>query len=102
MSDQPDPERLLSEALRAQAVRAPRADPDSDPVLKLLSGTDQHGLLSGRASDTVGVPPVLERPTAQQYTPMPAVAPLSAWWIVLLAVLLGLAAGAVVGLVSVL
>jgi hypothetical protein len=27
--------------------------------------------------------------------------PLSAWWIVLLAVLLGLAAGAVVGLISV-
>jgi hypothetical protein len=110
VSDQPDPERLLAEALRAQAVRAPRADPatiqpsppDSDPVLRLLSGTDaEHDLLSGRASDTVGVPPV---PTAQPY---PTVldrrpTPLSAWWVVLLAVLLGLAAGAVVGLVSVL
>jgi hypothetical protein len=109
VSDQPDPERLLAEALRAQAVRAPRAEPatqpppDSDPVLKLLSGTDaQHGLLSGRASDTVGVPPV---PQAQQhYTAQLPRSPalLSAWWIVLLAVLLGLAAGAVVGLVSVL
>jgi hypothetical protein len=101
VSDQPDPEKLLAEALRAQAVRAPRAEPppDSDPVLKLLSGTDaQHGLLSGRASDTVGVPPVPHYTAQLPRSP----APLSAWWIVLLAVLLGLAAGAVVGLVSVL
>jgi hypothetical protein len=71
-------------------------------VLKLLSGTDaQHGLLSGRASDTVGVPPVPQAPHYTAQLPR-SPTPLSAWWIVLLAVLLGLAAGAVVGLVSVL
>jgi hypothetical protein len=115
VSDEPDPERLLSEALRAQAVRAPQPAPrqpspgDGDPVLKLLSGSDSHHqLLSGRASDTDGgfrpVAP-FERPTVTDsgYTARlrNRPTPLSAWWIVLLAVLLGLAAGAVVGLISV-
>jgi hypothetical protein len=95
VSKEPDPERLLAQALRAQAVRAPRTEPvpAGEPVL--LSGGDS--LLSGRS---------VERPTAvtdSQYTAQLArSAPLSVWWIVLLAVLLGLAAGAVVGLVSVL
>jgi hypothetical protein len=105
MSEQPDPERLLAEALRAQAVRAPLVEPDtgSDPLLKLLSGNDgQYDLLSGRASDTIGI-----RPTGRPYQPPDttrlAATPvqMSAWWIVLLAVLLGLAAGAVVGLLSI-
>ncbi|HEX4701118.1 MAG TPA: hypothetical protein VH352_03230 [Pseudonocardiaceae bacterium] len=110
--EQPDPERLLAEALRAQAVRAPlEAASQPDPLLKLLSGTDaQHDLLSGRASDTIGIPPA--GPAMNQPTSLPtgpprtarlpaAAAPMSAWWIVLLAVLLGLAAGAVVGLISI-
>lgn len=122
MNEQPDPERLLAEALRAQAVRAPMpapgAAPDSDPLLKLMSGTDEHpDLLSGRASDTdqtgadythtghtLARTTGVDRPTAvtdSRYTARPAPAPLSVWWIVVLAVLLGLAAGAVVGLVSV-
>ncbi|HKN95599.1 MAG TPA: hypothetical protein VJX10_00675 [Pseudonocardiaceae bacterium] len=94
-------ERLLAEALRAQAVRAPLADPTArgpdDQVLKLFSGPD--ALLSGRASDTVGLPPVAEPGTTHLDRRS---AQLPAGWIVLLAVLLGLAAGAVVGLVSVL
>lgn len=106
MSEQPDPERLLAEALRAQAVRAPLAEggAPSDPLLKLFSGTDhQHDLLSGRASDaTVARPtgPVFGAPDTAR---LPVTGPpqLSGWWIVLLAVLLGLAAGAVIGLISI-
>lgn len=96
-----DPERLLAEALRAQAVRARLPDPAAGGEPRLLSGTDAHPeLLSGRA-DTVGVPyppPTYEPDPATVHVTRP---PLSVWWIVLLAILLGLAAGAVVGLVSV-
>lgn len=109
MNEQPDPERLLAEALRAQAVRAPMpapgAAPDSDPLLKLMSGTDEHpDLLSGRAPDTdrtLARTTGVDGPTSVTGSRYTAPAPLSVWWIVVLAVLLGLAAGAVVGLVSV-
>jgi hypothetical protein len=99
VTEQPDPERLLAEALRAQAVRAPVQSTGAvtpEQPLKLLSGTDQ--LLSGRVSETVSFP----TGTAPDTTRL-AAAPrqVSAWWIVLLAVLLGLAAGAVVGLISI-
>lgn len=132
MSDAPDPERLLAEALRAQAVQGaltepagpvpawPGAEPTEppEPLLPLLSGGEhEHHLLSGRIEDTLpgdrpgpagtarfaigaGPPapawggPNRPRPRAPE--------PLSVWWFVLLAVLLGLAAGAVVGLVSIL
>jgi hypothetical protein len=104
VTDQPDPERLLAEALRAQAVRAPVESTGlvtPDPLVQLLSGADQrHELLSGRTSDTIGFPtgPV----AAPNTTRLPAQPrQVSAWWIVLLAVLLGLAAGAVVGLISI-
>jgi hypothetical protein len=104
VTEQPDPERLLAEALRAQAVRAPvesTGPVTPAPLVQLLSGAEErYELLSGRASGTVGFPtgPVAAPPTAR----LP-VAPrqVSAWWIVLLAVLLGLAAGAVVGLISI-
>lgn len=131
MSEQPDPERLLAEALRAQAVRAPLVDPASqagarsapgtghggpvsdrgqfgppNPLVPLLSGTESHyDLLSGRTSDTLGLPAVGPRP---QGGPGPGGnaarvrKQLSGWWIVVLAVLLGAAAGAVVGLISLL
>lgn len=83
------------------------ADPGQgpDPLLKLISGTDhQHDLLSGRASDTVGIAPTGGLAFAAPHTarlPTPVQTQISAWWIVLLAVLLGLAAGAVVGLLSI-
>jgi hypothetical protein len=104
VTEQPDPERLLAEALRAQAVRAPvesTGPVTPDPLVKLLSGADErYELLSGRASETIGF---ATGPVAAPTTARLRVAPrqLSAWWIVLLAVLLGLAAGAVVGLISI-
>ncbi|HEX4722879.1 MAG TPA: hypothetical protein VH333_10220 [Pseudonocardiaceae bacterium] len=108
MSERPDPERLLAEALRAQAVRAPLVDTGhgSDPLLRLISGADQsHDLLSGRAPDTVGVPApgglAFGAPHNTARLPVTVPTQLSAWWIVLLAVLLGLAAGAVIGLLSI-
>jgi hypothetical protein len=99
VTEQPDPERLLAEALRAQAVRAPvqsTGPVTPQPPLKLLSGTDH--LLSGRVSETISF-----QPGPAPETTRLAAAPrqVSAWWIVLLAVLLGLAAGAVIGLISI-
>jgi hypothetical protein len=128
VSEQPDPERLLAEALRAQAVRAPLVDPASQPGLRsgpgtghggaasdrspfgppnplvpLLSGTDSHhDLISGRTSDTLGLPVVGPRPQAGRGNVTLVRRQLSGWWIVVLAVLLGAAAGAVVGLISLL
>jgi hypothetical protein len=102
VSEQPDPERLLAEALRAQAVRAPLPQPEpgtTDSRLGLVSESP-YGLLSGQHSYRI------ERPTsvAPRYADQPPVRrrPLPVVWIVLLAILLGLAAGAVTGLVSLL
>lgn len=81
-----------------------------DQLLRLFSGTEnEHGLLSGRADETAtgsaggAVDPVTGpvRPAAGRTTRLRAAPrPVPVWWIVLLAVLLGLAAGAVVGLIS--
>lgn len=80
-----DPEKLLSEALRAQATRAPA---DTSPV--------GYGLLSG--SD---LPPSLRPPdTTNRIVEEPRQVP--ALLILALALLLGLAAGAVVGLLTLL
>lgn len=169
MSERSDPERLLAEALRAQAIRAPltestasgaqsgqaaqsaqpvanpaadpAADPATDPatetglptdrLLGLLSGSDhQHELLSGRGPETtnpnptgpvigsfrtpspnpaVATGPVAgsaagpavrpNRPPVTGTTRLPSVpAGPSVWWFLLLAVLLGLAAGVIAGL----
>src|SRR5437763_1415541 len=130
---EPDPERLLAEALRAHAVRAPLAEssahPDTekpadttdptetdstdrasrndpatravirapigqpDPGLELLSGAD-HERLPGLGTDAIAPAsePLANAPAGTtRLAPRPA--PLSVWWIVLLAVLLGLAAG---------
>jgi hypothetical protein len=79
-----DPEKLLSEALRAQATRAPA---DTSPV--------GYGLLSG--SD---LPPALRPPEAAQPVVEEEPRQVPATLILLLALLLGLAAGAVVGLLT--
>ena len=100
MTEQPDPERLLAEALRAQAVRAPvqsTGPVTPEPPLKLFSGTDY--LLSGRVSETISFQPGTAAPETTRLAAAPR--QVSAWWIVLLAVLLGLAAGAVIGLISI-
>jgi hypothetical protein len=85
-----DPERLLSEALRAQAVRAPAPAETPQVGYGLLSGSEFPALASPApaADDTTRL-----AETAKQ---IPAVL------ILLLSLLLGLAAGAVVGLVTLL
>jgi hypothetical protein len=84
-----DPERLLSEALRAQAIRtpgtpAPTAD-KSPVVYGLLSGTD------------LNVPQAAPEETHRL---VEAPKQVSAWLVLALALFLGLAAGAVVGLLT--
>jgi hypothetical protein len=94
-----DPERLVAEALRAHAARTPlpeRTDHTS-PVLGF-------GLLSGNGVSL----PDTDEPTVR--APMVAAGTarlepargVAAGWVILLALLLGLAAGAVVGLVTLL
>lgn len=129
MSEAQDPERLLADALRAQARSAPPAGPsgttppsphpqkpvvsaDATPNLDLGASPQtrlptpemlsRYGLLSGAA------PGSLERERAALETPGAiSAAPskrasLSAYSILLLAVLLGLVTGAVVGIVTLL
>ena len=96
-----DPERLVADALRAHAARTPLPEPtDTDRTSSILGG---YGLLSGTGFG----PPPADPPTLR--TPVPdATAHLAAdrggavGWVILLAVLLGLAAGAVVGLLTLL
>jgi hypothetical protein len=88
-----DPERLLSEALRAQAIRtpgtpAPAAD-KSPVVYGLLSGTD------------LNVPQAAPQETPEEtHRLVEAPKQVSAWLVLALALFLGLAAGAVVGLLT--
>ncbi|MFD8493919.1 hypothetical protein [Amycolatopsis sp. NPDC059657] len=107
MSEGKDPERLLADALRAQAVFAPSTTPvestaGSMPPLQygLLSGTGADSLERERAaldSSTEEVtPPTVRQPVVPTQSPLPVV------WILVLAVLLGLAAGSVVGLLTLL
>lgn len=104
MSELQKPERLLSDALRAQARSAPpgatgRPAPATNlpPRYGLLSGTGAGAL----ARESASLPPAETRPAA----PAPVRAkrssePLPTYWILLLAVLLGLATGAVIGLIT--
>jgi hypothetical protein len=120
MSEPKDPEQLLADALRAQAVFAPQASPAPAPARDPEPGTDAvptsainelpsaYGLLSGASADSLereraALDAASEAPTA--YAPRPPEPPrqgaqLPAYWILLLAVLLGLAAGSVVGLLT--
>lgn len=109
MSEPKDPEQLLADALRAQAVFAPSAsrEPGTDavPTDELPSA---YGLLSGAGADSLereraALDAASEAPTAYSPPPPPLSRPsaqLPAYWILLLAVLLGLAAGSVVGLLT--
>lgn len=156
MSEPKDPERLLADALRAQAVFAPQVEhvqPDTPDTSSTGSGSTStgasaslgtsgslstgststgsasfsatdavptvtagpaelpsaYGLLSGASADSLereraaldlaeGVR-TDEHPTVRQ-RPVTGSAPLPAYWILLLALLLGLAAGCVVGLLT--
>ncbi|TNC26076.1 hypothetical protein [Amycolatopsis alkalitolerans] len=101
MSELQDPERLLAEALRAQARNAPPGTtPEPSPSLPaqygLLSGTGDGALARERAALE---PPAVRHREVQAKLPS---GPLPAYWILLLAVLLGLATGAVIGLITLL
>jgi len=125
MSEPKDPEQLLADALRAQAVFAPQASPQASPPpapeRPAEPGTDAvpasainelpsaYGLLSGAGADSLereraALDAASEAPTAYAPRPQPPparqAAQLPAYWILLLAVLLGLAAGSVVGLLT--
>ncbi|WP_372667329.1 hypothetical protein [Amycolatopsis kentuckyensis] len=121
MSEPKDPEQLLADALRAQAVFAPSASPPQSPSQSPSPSREKekdavapnelpsaYGLLSGASADSLereraALDAASEAPTA--YSPPPPPPPrqsaqLPAYWILLLAVLLGLAAGSVVGLLT--
>lgn len=128
MSEPKDPEKLLADALRAQAVFAPSAERISEtPVEKTDAGSNtaatpatelspaagegelppQYGLLSGAGADslerervaleTAETARLAEKPVA---TVESNAGPLPAYWVLLLALLLGLAAGSVIGLLT--
>jgi hypothetical protein len=117
MSEPKDPEQLLADALRAQAVFAPSASPapapkpatDAVPTSAINELPSAYGLLSGASADSLereraALDAASEAPTAFAPPPPPppprTSAQLPAYWILLLAVLLGLAAGSVVGLLT--
>ncbi|RSM66588.1 hypothetical protein DMH03_05655 [Amycolatopsis sp. WAC 01376] len=126
MSEPKDPEKLLADALRAQAVFAPSAERISESTTDKPAETDtessvpsgknelppQYGLLSGAGADSLERERVAledaetarlaERPMTTQApsAPSPSSPPLPAYWVLLLAVLLGLAAGSVIGLLT--
>jgi hypothetical protein len=114
-TEEPDPERLLAEALRAQAVRAPMpASPQVPPpehLLRLLSGTESgYGLLAGHEPTVRGAATRYQSENTQatgyaggtaattQVRRRPR--PLAVGWIVLIALLLGLLAGGAVGVLT--
>jgi len=123
MSEPKDPERLLADALRAQAVFAPQAPrPEEGTDAVPTTGVEApaelpsaYGLLSGASADSLEreraaldraeasaptTPVRPPEPATVRVAPVPGGTPLPAYWILLLAVLLGLAAGSVVGLLT--
>ncbi|MFE6617347.1 hypothetical protein [Amycolatopsis sp. NPDC057786] len=120
MSEPKDPEKLLADALRAQAVFAPSAERASETTTDKPAETDtesnlgspgehelplQYGLLSGAGADSlererVALEDAETARLAERPAPSPSSPPLPAYWVLLLAVLLGLAAGSVIGLLT--
>lgn len=116
----PEPEQLLAEALRAQARSAPgapghaggheSAEPAASPSIGpppgygLLSGADAGSLERERAALEATGPSDADADaaTAHHDSVRKPDRRLPAGWVLLLAVLLGLAAGAVVGLLTLL
>ncbi|WP_018686644.1 hypothetical protein [Actinokineospora enzanensis] len=82
-----DPERLLADALRAQAARTPLSEPPRPPSVTVevegVTGSGGHAV------------PGTTTPTDQDLPPR-------AWWVLGLALLLGLAAGCLVGFLTLL
>ncbi|WP_410637481.1 hypothetical protein [Amycolatopsis sp. lyj-346] len=121
MSEPKDPEQLLADALRAQAVFAPQVSPpapsaspahepepatDAVPTSAINELPSAYGLLSGASADSLERErAALDAEAPTTFAPRPpepvrTSAQLPAYWILLLAVLLGLAAGSVVGLLT--
>jgi hypothetical protein len=134
VTEGPDPERLLAEALRAQAISTPLPPAGPLPVDEPAAATDQrpgsggtgsgtgsngtggdarlvellsgvgHGLLSGHDPGTANVPYVgvpTDRTGPVGTTKLtPNRAQLAWWWMLLLAIALGLACGAVAGILT--
>jgi hypothetical protein len=112
VTEGPDPERLLAQALRAQAASTPVSPSGPPPVdeaggdahlVELLSGAG-HGLISGREPSTVDVPYAgvpAERTGPVTTTALASNRPqLAWWWMLLLAIALGVACGAIAGIVT--
>ncbi|MCT2586022.1 hypothetical protein [Actinophytocola gossypii] len=106
-----DPERLVADALRAHAARTPlpapgternpEPDPEPDPGTSPVLGS--YGLLSGSGVTLPRQPdPTLRHPVAEVATRRVEPGGVGVGWVLLLALLLGLAAGAVVGLLTLL
>ncbi|GHG40529.1 MULTISPECIES: hypothetical protein [Amycolatopsis] len=124
MSEPKDPEQLLADALRAQAVFAPQVSPsstgsspavpaaepatDAVPTSAINELPSAYGLLSGASADSLereraaldAEAPTTFAPRPPEPAPVRTSAQLPAYWILMLAVLLGLAAGSVVGLLT--
>lgn len=91
-----DPEQRLAEALRAQATRAPAESGlgmVSDSNFELLSGTEYAGTYSHGTAEAAPSAPVRAAPRPRQLAP---------WWVLLIAVALGLGAGVVAGVMTLL
>lgn len=98
MSD--DPERLVAEALRAHAARTPLPEPEHVDLTSPVLGS--YGLLSGSGVTLPAADPPTVRglPVAGRTTRLEPESRIAVGWVILLALLLGLAAGAVVGLLT--
>jgi hypothetical protein len=101
-----DPERLVAEALRAHAARTPLPEREQSDATGSLFGS--YGLLSGGDASLPASLPAVDEPTivapvpADHTTRFEPESRVAVGWVILLAVLLGLAAGAVVGLLTLL
>ncbi|MFD2417822.1 hypothetical protein [Amycolatopsis pigmentata] len=95
MTEAQDPERLLADALRAQARSSPAPEPAPEkPGYGPLSGSPQRERAAIAEPRTVRTP----RPDSRN----PVANRIPAYWVLLLAVLLGLATGSVIGLITLL
>ena len=114
MSQGEDPEQLIAQALRAHVARTPMPAPANDRPddrtdARTSAGLGNYGLLSGSEMasplpapdpETVQHAPDTETEASVLTSRLPAAPKVPAALVLLLAVLLGLAAGAVVGLLT--
>lgn len=110
MASDKDPEQLIAEAMRAHVVRTPLPESTTEPVAPApQSGPEfggAYGLLSGTDAWAPTRPAPEQTTTVHQIpdatTKIESKRSVGAVWILLFAVVLGLAAGAVIGLATLL